>query len=47
MKKVSNSTTLTVGTVSKAKGEPAKPLEDVVVEEGKILKVGICLTTEV
>jgi hypothetical protein len=47
MKKVLNSTTSTVGTVGEAKGELAKPLEDVVVEEGKILKVGTCLTTEV
>ena len=47
MKKVLDSTTLTVGMVGEAKGEPADPMEDVVVEEGKILKVGIGLTIEV
>jgi hypothetical protein len=47
MKKVSNSTTLIVATVCKAKGEPAKPLEDVVVGEGKVLKIGMCLNAEI
>ena len=40
MKKVSDSTTLTVGTVGEAKGKPTKPLEDMVVGEGKTLKIG-------
>jgi hypothetical protein len=47
MKKVSNSTTLIVATVCKAKGEPAKPLEVVVVGEGKVLKIGMCLNAEI
>jgi hypothetical protein len=47
IKKVSDSTTLTVGTVVEAKGELAEPLEDVIVEKGKVLKIGTCLTIEV
>jgi hypothetical protein len=35
--KVSDPTTLTVASVFEAKGEPAKPLEEVVVGEGKVL----------
>jgi hypothetical protein len=44
MKKVSDPTTLTVASVSEAKGEPAKPLEEVVIGEGKVLQIGTCLT---
>jgi hypothetical protein len=44
IKKVLDSITLTVG---EAKGEPAEPLEDVVVGEGKILKIGLRLAPEV
>ena len=44
MKKVSNSITLTVGEV---KGEPTEPLEDVVVGDGKVLKISTCVTIEV
>jgi hypothetical protein len=47
MQKVSNSITLTVSIVDKAKGEPIEPLEDVMVEEGKTLKIGTYLTTNV
>jgi hypothetical protein len=47
MKKVSNSITLIVGTVGKAKGEPVELLEDVVLGEGKTLKIGTYLTTKV
>jgi hypothetical protein len=44
MKKVSDPTTLIVASVSKAKGKPAKPLEEVVIGEGKVLQIGACLT---
>ena len=47
MKKVSDPTTLTVASVSEAEGESAKPLEEVVVEEGKVLQFGTCLTQEI
>ena len=47
MKKVSDPTILTVALVSKAKGEPAEPLKEVVVGEGKVLQVGTCLTQEI
>ena len=32
--------------VSKVKGEPAEPLEEVVVGEGEVLQIGTCLTPE-
>jgi hypothetical protein len=35
--KVSDPTTLTMAMVFEAKGEPAEPLEEVVVGEGKVL----------
>ena len=44
MKKVSDSTTLTVASVIEAKGEPIKPLEEVIVGEGRVLQIGTCLT---
>jgi hypothetical protein len=47
MKKVSDPTTLTVASVSEAKGEPTEPLEEVVVGEGKVLQIGTCLTHEI
>jgi hypothetical protein len=47
MKKVSDLTTLTMATVCEVKGEPAKPLEEVVVGEGKVLQIGTCLTPEI
>jgi hypothetical protein len=47
MKKVSDPTTFIVATVSEAKGEPAEPLEGVVVGEGKVLQIGTCLTHEI
>jgi hypothetical protein len=37
MKKVLDPTTLTMAMVFEAKGEPAEPLEEVVVGEGKVL----------
>jgi hypothetical protein len=40
MKKVSDSTTLTVASVFEAKGEPAEQLEEVSVGEGKVLQIG-------
>jgi hypothetical protein len=42
-----DSTTLIVGTVAEAKGEPAEPLKAVIVGEGKVLKIGTCLTIEI
>ena len=42
IKKVSNPTTLTVASVSKAKGEPAEPLKEVIVGEGKVLQIETC-----
>jgi hypothetical protein len=47
MKKVSDLTTLTVASMSEAEGEPAKPLEEVVVGEGKVLQIRTCLTSEI
>ena len=44
MKKVSNLTTITVASVSEAKGEPTEPLEEVVVGEEKVLQIRTCLT---
>jgi hypothetical protein len=46
MKKVSDPTTLIVVSMSEAKGEPAEPLEEVVVGEGKVLQIRTCLTQE-
>ena len=47
MKKVLNSTTLTVASVFEAKGEPTEPLKEVVVGEGKVLQIRTCLTQEI
>ena len=47
MKKVSDLTTLIVALDTEAKGEPAAPLEEVVVGEGKVLQVRTCLTQEI
>ena len=44
MKKVSEPTTLSVASVTEVKGEPAEPLEEVIVREGRILQIGTCLT---
>jgi hypothetical protein len=45
--KVSDTTTLTVASVSEARGEPAEPIEEVSVGEGKVLQIGNCLSAEV
>jgi hypothetical protein len=47
MKKISDPTTLTVASVSEAKGEPAEPLEEVAIEERRAMQIGTCLTHEV
>jgi ribonuclease HI len=47
MKKISDPTTHTVASVSEAKGEPAEPLEEVSVGEGRVLQIGTRLTQEV
>jgi hypothetical protein len=47
MKNASNPTTLTVASVSEAKGKPAEPLEEVSVGEGRVLQIGTCLTQDV
>jgi hypothetical protein len=47
MKKVSDSTTLTVASVHEVKGEPAEPLEEVSIGEGRVLQIGTCLEKEV
>jgi hypothetical protein len=47
MKKVSDSTTLTVALVHEVKGEPAEPLEEVSIGEGRVLQIGTCLDKEV
>jgi hypothetical protein len=47
MKKVSDSTTLTVASVSEAKGEPAESLEEVSIGEGRVLQIGTRLNNEV
>jgi hypothetical protein len=47
MKKASNSTALTVGIVTEAKGKPVESLEDMTIEERKVLKIGTCLTPDV
>jgi hypothetical protein len=47
MKKVLDLTTFIVASVSEAKGEPAEPLEEEVVGEGKVLQIGTCLTHEI
>jgi hypothetical protein len=43
MKKVSDSTTLTVASVHEAKGEPAEPLKEVSIGDGRTLQIGTCL----
>jgi hypothetical protein len=45
--KVSDMTNLTVASVSEARGEPAEPIEEVSVGEGKVLQIGTCLNAEV
>jgi hypothetical protein len=45
--KASDTTNLTVASVSKARGEPAEPVEEVSVGEGKVLQIGTCLNAEV
>jgi hypothetical protein len=47
MKKVPDSTTLTVASVHEAKGEPAEPLEEVSIGDGNVLQIGACLKKEV
>jgi hypothetical protein len=47
MNKVSDSSTLTVASISEAKGEPAEPLEEVSVRERKVLQIGTCLHEKV
>jgi hypothetical protein len=47
MKNASSPTTLTVASVSEAKGEPTEPLEEVSVGEGRVLQIGTCLTQDV
>jgi hypothetical protein len=47
MKKVLDPTTLTMATVSKAKGELTKPLEEVVVGQGKVMQIGTYLIHEI
>ena len=47
MKKVSDPTTLTMASVTEVKGEPAKPLEEVIVGEEMVLQIGTCITPEV
>ena len=44
MKKVSEPTTLLMALVTEVKGEPAEPLKEVVVGEGRVLQIGTCLT---
>jgi hypothetical protein len=45
--KVLDTTTLTVASVSEARGEPAEPIEEVSVGEGRVLQIGTCLNAEV
>jgi hypothetical protein len=45
--KASDTTNLTVASVSEARGEPAEPVEEVSVGEGKVLQIGTCLNAEV
>jgi hypothetical protein len=47
MKKVSDSTTPTVASVHELKGEPAEPLEEVSIGDGRVLQIGTCLEKEV
>ena len=47
IKKVSDLTTLTVASITEAKGEPTVPLEEVIVREGRVLQIGTCLTQEI
>jgi hypothetical protein len=47
MKKVSDSTTPTVASVHEVKGEPAEPLEEVSIGDGRVLQIGACLKKEV
>jgi hypothetical protein len=45
--KASDTTNLTVASVSEARGEPAEPVEEVSVGEGKVLQIGTYLNAEV
>jgi hypothetical protein len=45
--KASDTTSITVASVAEARGEPAEPVEEVSVEEGKVLQIGTCLDVEV
>jgi hypothetical protein len=45
--KASNTTTHTVASVSEVRGEPAEPVEEVSVGEGRVLQIGTCLNGEV
>ena len=47
MKKVLDPTTLLVASVIEVKGEPAEPLEEVIVGEGRVLQIETCLTQEI
>ena len=47
MKKISDPTTLPMASVTEVKGEPAEPLEEVIVGEGRVLQIGTCLTQEI
>ena len=47
MKKVSEPTTLLVTSIIEVKGEPAEPLEEVVVGEGRVLQIGTYLIQEI
>ena len=44
MKKISDPTTLPMASVTEVKGEPAEPLEEVIVGEGRVLQIRTCLT---
>ena len=46
MKKVSEPPTLPVASVTEVKGEPAEPLEEVIVGEGRVLQIRTCLIQE-
>ena len=47
IKKVLDPTTLSVASVTEVKGEPAEPLEEVIVGEGRVMQIGTCLTQEI
>jgi hypothetical protein len=45
--KASNTTTHTVASVSEVRGEPAEPVDEVSVGEGRVLQIGTCLNGKV